>query len=294
MFTYQEIETENQKSVFPRLYANLAASVHSVCGSDGERAVRKAIRVYAQREGLALQAEHRKAGRKQNTRSYQCASDQMPDSRARIHWQELHEEVCIKEVYTCPFAQLWHLENANTVGRWYCEEYEKAKFEAYTNGLGQMHLSALLMEPRNNNCRFAMYYRLANLPPEMATDVFSEDRHRETVPEDWTDQFWHSPGWQCASLYYSFFDTCSELLGENGVRALALGLKVFADASLSAMRSQAVRTLHPCNAAFAEKNFSMPLDIHSELYQPAEETKQCANALLDSCALRVLRDGLDK
>ena len=107
MFTIHEIETENKLSVFPRFYAALASSIRSVCGDRGEGAVRQAIRLYAARQAGALCSAHKAAGVKQNVKSYQCAGDCMIDSRERSYYQQLCEEVCIKEIYTCPFVQIW-------------------------------------------------------------------------------------------------------------------------------------------------------------------------------------------
>lgn len=288
MFTIHEIETENKLSVFPRFYAALASSIRSVCGDRGEGAVRQAIRLYAARQAGALCSAHKAAGVKQNVKSYQCAGDCMIDSRERSHYQQLCEEVCIKEIYTCPFVQIWRQDGTCDVGRWYCEEYEKAKFEAYTHGLGQLHLSELLTEPRHNSCRFAMYYRLSNLSPAAAADAFTENRHAPAKVAEWTDQFRQTPGQQCLQLVRAMYDACGEEACGDGRRALAEGLRRFTASTLENLRSQAVRTLHACDGAFAARNFALPLDKKNSIYDENTE----ADRMLAAYVLRPMRRAL--
>lgn len=59
MFTIYEIERENQRSVFPRLFFFLAKNIVATCGRGGEGAVREAVRNLGAKCGKELREAHR-------------------------------------------------------------------------------------------------------------------------------------------------------------------------------------------------------------------------------------------
>ena len=280
MFTIYEIEQENQQSVFPRLFYFLAKNIVATCGRGGEGAVREAVRDLGAKHGRELRGAHRNAGLKQNVKCYQCASDEATDTRKRQCVSILDEEVCVKEVYTCPWADIWQRYRCSEIGRWYCEEFEKAKFEAYTGGKGQMHLSQLLTEERNNHCRLAMYYRKANLTEKEAAEVFTENRHTPAREDDRTERFYRPAGELCRELYYAMYDAAARKFGDEGRCAVAAGLREFAADAITVLRDQARRTLHHCDAAFAKANFPLALENSGSTPEQAEADRMLERLLL--------------
>ena len=293
MFTINEIERENQQSVFPRFFFFLAKSIRDVCGRSGEGAVREAVREFAAKRGVALRETHRSAGRKQNVQSYQCASDEIPDGRRQQVFQILNEEVCVKDIHSCPWANLWRQYPCGEIPRWFCEEYEKGKFEAYTIGKGQIHLSQLLPEPRNNHCRLAMYFRKANLSEEEGRECFSEDRTSPADPEDRTEAFYRSTGAFCLDFYRELYAVVSQRFGEEGLCAVAAGLKEFSQDAIRVLRDQAKRTLRPCDRNFAEKNFPFALEDRKpfSVFGPEEAA---AGQMLEGMLLSPVRAALEQ
>lgn len=279
MFAINEIEAENKNSIFPRMFYFLAQSVSATCGRSGEGAVREAVRRFATERGSSMKKEHQKANRKQNVKSYYCASDSPRDTRKRETLLCLDEEVCLKEVYTCPYADIWKRYEASDIGNWFCEEYEKAKFEAYTSGYGQAHLSSRLTNDMENHCRFSMYYRQANVSPEEAMECFTDEPHKEAISEDYDEQFYISSTKQCVMFYYAMYEVAGERLGHEGVCAVANGLKALAKDVFATMRIQARHTRCRCDNEFAEKNFALPLLITDEIYTAGQENED-ANFIL--------------
>lgn len=279
MFTMNEIEDENKNSVFPRLFYFLAESLSSACGNAGESTVREAIRRYAAGSGTRLKEEHQKMGRKKNVKSYYCASDVPKDSRKRETILCLNEEVGLKEVYTCPYADIWKQYGASDIGNWFCEEYEKAKFEAYTERYGQAHLSSRLTCDKENHCRFSLYFRMANIPLEEAGSCFTEERHEAAVAEDYDNRFFMTSAKQCLMLYHTFYETTAERLGYDGICAIAQGLKALAHDVIAVMQTQAKHTLCRCDEEFAKRNFPLPLQITAKIYVEDQRHKD-ANAIL--------------
>lgn len=266
MFTINEIETENQNSFLPRLYLFLAKSILSTCGRSGEGAVREAVQRYAAERGTALREGHLQAGLKANVKAYHCAPDCATDSRKREKTLCLNEEVCIKEVYTCPYADIWRRYGASDVGMWFCEELERAKFAAYTLDVGQAHLSARLTCERENNCRFSLYYRKANVTLEMGELCFSDDREKEAQSEDYSTRFLMSEGERCARLYYAIFETARSRFGSEGVCAIASGLRDAARDAADTLQTQAKHTRNSCDVRFVGSNFPLPLIAEEEPY----------------------------
>ena len=290
MFTISEIERENQQSVFPRLFFFLAKNIRDACGRGGEGAVREAVREFAAKRGAQLKEAHRAAGCKQNVKSYQCASDELPDGRRQQTFQILNEEVCVKNIYTCPWANIWRQYPCGEIPRWFCEEYEKGKFQAYTLGKGQLHLSQLLPDPRNNHCRLAMYYRRANLSEEEARECFTEDRTSPAGQGDHTDTFSRPAGAFCLDFYRELYAVVSRRFGGEGRCALAAGLREFSRDAVRVLRSHARRTLHPCDQAFAKKNFPFPLEAGAFTFAPEEKD---AFQMLEGMALSPIRSSLE-
>ena len=279
MFTINEIGTENRNSVFPRMFYFLAKSLSAACGDGGEGAVREAVRRYGSGSGIRLMEAHQERGRKQNVKSYYCASDIPNDSRIREKILCLNEEVGLKEVYTCPYADIWRRYGASDIGNWFCEEYEKAKFEAYTAGYGQAHLSSRLTCDKENHCRFSMYYRMANIPSDDVQRCFTDNRHKDAEDEDYENQFFMGSAKQCLMLYHSFYEAAGERLGYDGICAIARGLKMLANDVIAVMQMQAKHTLCRCDEEFAKVNFPLPLQVTDRVYEEDQEHKD-ANSIL--------------
>ena len=133
-----------------------------------------------------------------------------------------------------------------------------------------------------------MYYRLSNLSPAAAADAFTENRHAPAKAAEWTDQFRQTPGQQCLQLVRAMYDACGEEACGDGRRALAEGLRRFTASTLENLRSQAVRTLHACDGAFAARNFALPLDEKNSIYDENTE----ADRMLAAYVLRPMRRAL--
>ncbi len=222
---------------------------------------------------------HQERGRKQNVKSYYCASDIPNDSRIREKILCLNEEVGLKEVYTCPYADIWRRYGASDIGNWFCEEYEKAKFEAYTAGYGQAHLSSRLTCDKENHCRFSMYYRMANIPSDDVERCFTDNRHKDAEKEDYENQFFMGSALQCLRGFHSFYEAAGERLGYDGICAIARGMKMLANDVIAVMQMQAKHTLCHCDEEFAKVNFPLPLQVTDRVYEEDKEHKD-ANRIL--------------
>ena len=266
MFTISEIEIENKNDIFPKMYLFLARNIAITCGRGGEGAVREALRCYGAACGLALKKKHQEKNQKLNIKSYYCSSDLSIDTRKRENILRLNEEVCLKEIYTCPYADIWKRYEASSIGNWFCEEYEKAKFEAYTDGSGQAHLSSRLTCNTENNCRFSMYYRRANLSPKEAEKCFTNEIYKEAEITDYNDMFYISEAEKCLELYYAIFESAHKRFDHEGICAVANGLRALTEDLITTLRTQAAHTLHCYNSEFVKNNFSLPLLITDPIY----------------------------
>lgn len=278
MYTIDEISVENQQDFFSRLYLFLAQQMLETCGRSGEGVVREAIRRFGAARGQALREKHIRSGLKANAQSYILASDSATDTRERGVLLKLSEEVCLREVYTCPRAHLWANYMAEDLGLWYCEEFDRARFLAYTGGVGQHNLSERLTCPRENHCRFSIYHRRANTAPEDIANSFSQDPISAELPEE-IAAFHLSLGELCARLYCAVLAAARERFGAEGERAVATGLRQLAEDEAAFLVRKAEHTSNPCDTFFLNENFPLPLQAQNEPFL-ADCTDKSAARLL--------------
>lgn len=299
MFTINEIAIENKRSFFPRIHYFLSRNLESVCGRKGEGIARAAVRNYAAACGDELRCMHEADGVKTNARSYYLASDKERDTRERGKCLFLDQEVCINEVYTCPYADIWDRYGASDYGIWFCEEFEKAKFESYTKGVGQMHLSSNMTEKRFNECRFAIYFRKANITEAEAAKCFDEDIRKHSETEAFSDKYYQDEGKQCFGLLCHYLAAAIDKCGEEGVCAVVAGLKELRKDAVDVLADQSVRTLRALDGTFAAENFPLPLDAGSDLYKSSvcgvsDETAARAAELLERHLLTPIAGSLNR
>lgn len=268
MYTYTDIKLQNQQDAFSAMYLCIARSITDLCGRrTGERVLREACRRAGRASGLKQRQRLRRAGVKTNLHNlYHCGQDFVEDPRVR--GQEIFDEEDrqIWEVYTCPLADFWNRRGGGKLGSFYCEEYQYARVLAYTEGVGQLNLSKELTCPRDNFCRFSLYFREANMSRERAKESFAHCDPGYEPPKDLPADVSFGEGIRdmTISIYSYILETAEEICGHEGVCAVAEGLKQWTQEAISAMRVQAEHTLCPLDADFAAKNFPLALDASGD------------------------------
>ena len=264
MYTYEDIKLQNQQDAFSAMYLCIARSVTDLCGRRvGERILREACRRAGRASGLQQRERLRQAGVKTNLHTlYHCGRDFVEDPRVR--GQEIfdEEDPPTSEIYTCPLADYWNRRDGGKLGSFYCEEYQYARLLAYTENVGQLNLSKELTCPRDNFCRFSLFFREANMSRERAKEAFAHCDPGYEAPKDPPADVSFGEGIRdmTISIYANILETAREICGREGVCAVAEGLKRWTAEALAAMRVQADHTLCPLDAGFVEKNFPLPLD----------------------------------
>ena len=174
MNNLQEISLQNQQDFWSVLYMNLGESIMKICGRHGEYVIRKALGTIAETEGEMYREVCLAQGKKTNMHTLYamgCGCSQDPRMNTAVRTD--NEQVRLWEVYTCPMATLWLDHGAAYVANMYCEENQPGLIKAFTGGKGQFHVSKKLTCHRTNGCRpdnycrFAAYYRPANVPARM-------------------------------------------------------------------------------------------------------------------------------
>ena len=267
MYTYTDIRLQNKQDAFSAMYYYVSTSILNLCGARaGEGIIREAVRRAGQASGEAQLARLREAGVKVNLHSlFHCGSDLVEDPRTRRKTIFDEEDRQVWEVHSCPMADFWNNRGAGRLGSFFCEEYQRARVLAYTEGVGQLNLSRTLTCPNDNACCFSSYFREANMSPARAKDSFAhcdEGYKAPAAPAD--DSFDDSVRNLTVSLYYHLWETARERRGQEGVCAVAEGLKQWAAQAIDALASQAQRTLMPLNQEFIEKNFPLPVDAAAD------------------------------
>ena len=246
------------------MYIYVTRSLVDNCGNDAKGAIRMAIRRMSEERGKELRSKHVNANIKTNLLGlYTKGLDYLLDPRIYEDIISASEEVFIWEVRTCPMADLWNKAGENELGKLYCEENQHALLKGYTDGKGQMNLSKILTCSRDNHCRFASYYRPANLYGNQKKESFTYTEEEPTLPKPLENvTFKEGIKNQFIKTIYYILEVAVENYGGNGERAVALGLRNFSNYAIDSLKDQATRTLNNCNKEFVNNNF--PISIESQ------------------------------
>lgn len=283
MYNIDEIKVQNQYDCWCLMYLSVARSIMDVCGRAGEGVIREAVRRSGASRGLAMRKRLEAAGLKPNlSRLLALGEDFAVDPRFRANILRQDEQVALWEVYTCPFADLAKERGERDLAHFYCEECYHAYLAAFTSKKGQTNLSKKLTHRGDNHCRFAAYYRPANLAPEARAAVFPE-----------FDEGYKAPAASAAALldakaatkrlfldlYRRLLEVAVERFGAEGSCAVALGLRELAPELARAMRLHADATGTVANEAFLELNFPLELDSGKEAYWKDDEARDAKEFL---------------
>lgn len=286
MYSLAETPRRNQHDCWPRLFLLLSRSLQERCGWSAERSVREAVRRMEERRGDELRKQHIAAGKADLQALYSIGPDSLNDPRfyADVHTET--DEMRIWEVRTCPNAAFWSRMNSTEVGSWFCEEYQHAFLKGYTGGMGQMNLSKRLTCTRDNHCCFSAYYRRANRNELAQADCPADKQSTEdgVLPEDG-----RRIRSLCIRTYSSIFETAAEQLGDEGIQAVAVGLRAFSDASADALLIQAERVGSRCDRLFVAEHFAFNLDMDKEPMWNAYAPHEAQRMFLDNVATRLTR-----
>jgi hypothetical protein len=140
-------------------------------GLEGEAAVRRAIRRFGRKRGLAIRRDHLAKGLDINLYNLFTHYDLPGDARFRRNKIELTPETRLSETLECTFYNVWRqLPDGMRIGRIYCEEVHHEIFGAY-DPQTQTNLSQTLTQG-DDRCRFSIYLRPAN---HMAPPPWTEE-----------------------------------------------------------------------------------------------------------------------
>lgn len=266
MYNITEIKFQNQQDCFSLMYLHLVQKLSAYCGRSAEGTVREAVRRMGADWGASIRKKHIAAGHKTNLQSlYSVGLEYQTDPR--MHEVVLHEseEVQLWEVFICPLADFWNRRNAGGLGLWFCEEFQRGLVSGYTGGKGQMNLSKILTCPRDNHCRFSVYFRKANTEGEQRDQSFSYSGEDLPAPNALENAaFADGIRTQFIKLYAYLLLTAREKHGDEGIRAIAAGLRSLAEELVPIMKRHASNTLKDCDETFLKLNFPVSLNTSDD------------------------------
>lgn len=267
MYNLEEIKLQNQHDCYSRMYMFVADSINDIGGRKAEGVLREAVRRFGEDRGDTLREQHIKENIKTNLYSlFAKGGDAGHDPRFRQEIIREDSQVRIWEVFTCPMADMWNKNGKSKIGSCYCEEFMHAYVKAYTKGKGQTNISTILTCPRDNHCRFSEYYRPANLDEEQKKQSFEENEQDSNLKAAVKNEkeFKKAVNMMFIKLYYYLLGTAKEKMGDDGVSAVAIGLRKLAVASAEILKIQADHTGNPVNEAFVDRNFPLLLNTDDE------------------------------
>ena len=268
MNTIHEIGIHNQQDFWAMLYMYVGRSILDVCGRRGEKAVRLAVREMAREKGKKLASSYREQGVKTNLETLFAGGNHCSDDpRVRMEVLRQDEDIRIWEIYTCPMASLWLDAGQAGLGNMYCEENQHGLVEGFTGGVGQLNLTKKLTCHRTNGCRadnycrFSSYYRAANCGGEQCKASFTapDEEYQPYVPEEPANGR-ETIREKCVQTVYYMTKAARDLFGEEGLCAVALGLKALASSAAELVLHNEDATLSADRPAFLAANIPVSLD----------------------------------
>lgn len=269
MNTIKEISLQNQQDFWAMLYLYLGNSIMKTCGRQGESIIRRAVRSMAEDKGRALKKAYIAKGVKTNLETlYGAEVNCSADPRVRMEVLRAEEDIRIWEVYTCPMADLWLDADAGFLGNLYCEENQHGLIRGFTEGKGQLNLTKKLTCHRtngcraDNHCRFSSYYRAANVDEKQRQESFTNGGEtREQLSPEVKAQFGSNRRDNCMMLLHYLTEAAEAAAGNEGLCAVAAGLKNLVHPAAEMMLHYADATLSPDLKQFVSDN--LPLDLDS-------------------------------
>ena len=271
MNTIYEIPVQNQQDFWSALYMYVGKSIMDICGRHGEAAIRDALYGIAEEEGTMFLEACRVQGIKPNVHTlYELGCGCSGDPRMRIEVLNDEEQERLWNVYTCPLSDLWRDAGERYLGNLYCEENQLGLIHAFTQGKGQFHLGKKLLCHRDNGCRpdnhcgMSVYYRAANVDYEQCTACFSMEGKPtveklaplETQSERLTRK--------TVQLVCRIAASAQKFFGNEGLCAVALGLRALVKPTADMLFHDAKMTLCDDLALFAEQNLPLNLDVEED------------------------------
>ena len=266
MYTYPEIKLQNKQDAFSAMYHHICQSIFFFCGYyDGEGVIRRAIRTAGTQSGEEQLEKLRHANVSTNLSNlYHVGVDSAIDPRIRANIIFDEKDRQIFEIYTCPLADYWKRHGGEKAGMIFCEEYNLARINAYTESNGQMNLSKKLSDPRDCFCRFSIYFRQANLPKERAEEAFGTNSKNEQPVSSLS--FDEAITKLTINVYCNLYSAAKSAFSMQGVLAIGKGLESWANVTVDSLKTQAKNTLCIVNDDFIKHNFPLAIDGSDEVW----------------------------
>ena len=262
MYTCADIKLQNQQDAFSAMFMFVSREILNLCGvRTGEGIIREAVRRAGRDRGFFQLQWLKDNGQKTDLQHLYlpeqgCAAD--PRRRYQRFFDETDRQIW--EVYSCPMADFWRNQQEERIGSFFCEEYMYSCVQSYTNGVGQLNLSKVLTNPRDNFCCFSAYFRQANM---------SIEREKEALmtSDDADSSFSNQPYLSfedhihtlTISVYYYLLKVAEERYGREGVNAICEGLKKWQLQAIDFLKRKAVYTSQKLDNTFLSENFPLPL-----------------------------------
>lgn len=262
MYSYTEIPFQNMQDCLSSLFLTLGKQIMEVMGRKGETVVRKAVQNFGVSLGEETREKLKQEGKRQSLKELAEQKELFLDPRFRILPIRTRQQELWAEVHTCPIADYMKAQGGTEIGLMFCEEFCHAFFKGYTDGKAQANLSKVLMGAYDNHCRFSIYYRPANLEAGKRDQVFDpETTEQEAELQD--QKLLHNTEWMqklYLRLYASLYEEAAELGGQEGICAIALGLRCLAVKQKEDLEKWAQARRMSCDAQFIENNYPVLLD----------------------------------
>jgi hypothetical protein len=130
-------------AIMAKLFADIADEVTGRFGSEGEEAIRKAVRTFGERRGKNIAANAAADGKPNTPENYLPYYDM--ERSALFECDTVQSKNSIDQhFHVCPFAQTWLGDGTEKFGKMYCDEIDDALARGYNSDFVHTNHSHLL------------------------------------------------------------------------------------------------------------------------------------------------------
>jgi len=160
-----EARLHRMLEIWSKMFYYLARGLIKSVETEGEAAVRRAIRRFGRERGELMRQGHLDEGYEINIENLLAYYDLPIDVGFDNRIVESGPDVSRNEIFVCKYHDVWKTyPDGNDISKIYCEEIHHQIFGAYDPAT-QINLATTLTR-RDECCRFAIYLRPANRIPE--------------------------------------------------------------------------------------------------------------------------------
>lgn len=201
------------------MFAFLAKHAIELCGEKGKEAILTAMTVYGKERGARMAANALAHGDELTTMTNQAYGEWKPDYDGQMEFGQLRTEPSLRTyISKCAWCDAWKKHNITEYGKYYCVNVDNAVYQGFRSDFVCTPTTTSLSWG-GERCEFDWGHPLS--PEEVKELAEKKKALGSTCMKDFN--------FHTAHLKYTLSRTLTDILGNDGKKAVDLAIKEYAD-----------------------------------------------------------------